>query len=71
MPPATGLPQPRTTMLASSSISPLVDSIPHEEPAETAEHEHSEQRPNRYTNGHTDTAGLAPTESSAEESLHG
>jgi len=74
MPPATGLPQPRTSTLASSSIAPLVDSIPHEEPAnaaEAAEHEHSDQRPNRYTNGHTDTAGLAPTESSAEESLHG
>ena len=71
MPPATGLPQPRTTTLASSSITPLVDSIPHEEPAEAAEHEHSDQRPNRYTNGHTDTAGLTPSETTAEESLHG
>jgi sec-independent protein translocase protein TatB len=78
MPPATGLPQPRTTTLASSSIAPLVDSIPHEvsaEPAEAAEHEHSEQRPNRYTNGHTDTGGLTSSEpaaqSEAQESLHG
>jgi sec-independent protein translocase protein TatB len=76
MPPATGLPQPRSSS-SSQSLAPLVNSIPHEEPAETAEpakaaeHEHSDQRPNRYTNGHTDTAGLAPSENAAEESLHG
>jgi sec-independent protein translocase protein TatB len=72
MPPSTGLPQPRT----SSSLAPLVDSVPHGEPIEAIEHDHSDQRPNRYANGHTDPGGLAHTdpaaaESPAQESLHG
>ena len=88
MPPATGLPQPRS----SQSLAPLVDSIPHEEPAAAAlpaesshhdypaQHEHLDQRPNRYTNGHTDTEGLSTSDPSiqphadttaTEESLHG
>jgi len=72
MPPATGLPQPR-----SSSLTPLLESIPHAEPAaevavaDAPHHEYADQRPNRYTNGHTDTTGLNQADTAAEESLHG
>ena len=78
MPPATGLPAPRT----SSSLSSFVDSVPKVDPpveqseaprVEEALADFAEHKPMRYTNHHEDN-GLAPGQDSVEpatESVHG
>ena len=75
MPPATGLPTPRT----SSSLAPLIDSVPHVDApnghAEAVMSDGSEHRPIRYTNGHHSEHAPAPTDevdsTAAAESVHG
>jgi sec-independent protein translocase protein TatB len=84
MPPATGLPQPRSSSVAAPVLASLVESIPHADPQETVASEagpdYADQRPNRYTNGHGDASGLIGSETknmnraetpATEESLHG
>jgi sec-independent protein translocase protein TatB len=71
MPPATGLPEPR-----SSSLAALIDSVPKADPPGDSAHGPSEgprlgedQRPMRYTNGHDDNS--LPHDVATEESIHG
>jgi sec-independent protein translocase protein TatB len=76
MPPATGLPTPRSSSARSSSLGPLIDSVPHAE----ASNGHVEpvddslaHKPMRYTN-HNEDRVPAPAEvvdAAAEESVHG
>jgi sec-independent protein translocase protein TatB len=77
MPPATGLPSPRTSP-ANGSLSPLIESVPHVDgPGAVAEqtpeenHLGSEQRPMRYTNHHEETSATPVDSAAAEESVHG
>jgi sec-independent protein translocase protein TatB len=73
MPPATGLPAPR-----SSSLSSLIDSVPKADPPGTASNHASDaseailgedQRPMRYTSQHAEDT--LPHNIPAEESIHG
>ena len=78
MPPATGLPAPRT-----SSLAPLLDSVPHvDTPTAHVEVVHdgpadfpadySDQKPMRYTNHHEEPSAPAAEEvDTATESVHG
>lgn len=78
MPPATGLPAPRT-----SSLAPLLDAVPHVDiptahveavhngPADFPA-DHSDQKPMRYTNHHEESSAPAAEEvDTATESVHG
>jgi sec-independent protein translocase protein TatB len=79
MPPATGLPEPRSSApssatssasLSSASLSSLIDAVPKADAPGAhlnGDHSEEEQRPMRYTN-HT---GEVPQDAAAEESLHG
>jgi sec-independent protein translocase protein TatB len=74
MPPATGLPMPRSSSSArASSLGPLIDSVPHVE----ASYGHVEpvddslaQKPMRYTN-HVERQETEAVDAAAEESVHG
>jgi len=76
MPPATGLPTPRSSSARSSSLGPLINSVPHAE----VSNGHVEpvddslaHKPMRYTN-HNEDRVPAPAEvvdAAAEESVHG
>ena len=73
MPPATGLPSPRT-----SSLAPLLDSVPHVDPPNghvEATHQGpadpSDQKPDRYTSHHEDHAVRQAEVDAAAESVHG
>jgi sec-independent protein translocase protein TatB len=70
MPPATGLPEPRSSAPSSASLSSLIDAVPKADAPGAhlnGDHSEEEQRPMRYTN-HT---GEVPQDAAAEESLHG
>jgi len=83
MPPATGLPSPRSSSLAaapaeSSSLAPLLDSVPHVDApnghVEAPVTDGSEHRPMRYTNHHEEHAAPAADAVDAAataESVHG
>ncbi len=85
MPPATGLPTPRSATATSHSVSSLIDSVPKGSPEErpsdeltdVSEQSHSgeDQRPMRYTNGHGalvhESEASTPQGVVAGESLHG
>jgi sec-independent protein translocase protein TatB len=73
MPPASGLPSPR-----SSSLAPFIDAVPHMDApnghVEAALSDGSEYKPMRYTNHHEDHAPLAPDVADQQvstESVHG
>jgi sec-independent protein translocase protein TatB len=72
MPPATGLPAPRT-----SSLAPLIDAVPHVDAPNghvDAVSDGSEQKPMRYTNHHEEHAEPtvdAVDAAAATESVHG
>ena len=76
MPPATGLPAPRTSSVAP--IAPLLDAVPHVEPPSNghveAVSDGSDQKPMRYTNhleGHAALPPDAVDATAAAESVHG
>jgi len=77
MPPATGLPLPRSSSSArSSSLGPLLDSVPQmESPNGQVEpvDDSLTHKPMRYTNHHEDrvSAPAEAVDAAAEESVHG
>jgi sec-independent protein translocase protein TatB len=76
MPPDTGLPEPRSSSLGSSSLGSLIDSVPKADPHNASAQDDAEsarlgedQRPMRYTNGYANDS--APHDVATEESIHG
>jgi len=68
MPPATGLPTPRTSSSSQSSLGPLLDAVPHVETP--AVDEALAHKPMRYTS-HYETPTAVEAVAAAEESVRG